>query len=118
MYRAALVFGLGDHLTHGLQHLHALVADDEFYAVQAASAELWKKLTQLALEVFDDIQNKEKLERNDLELIIHRIKVYEDHIEIKLKEDIGALLRCGALPQEDAANFNADFKDISLRRIV
>ena len=29
MHRAALVFGIREHLTHGLQHPHALVADDE-----------------------------------------------------------------------------------------
>ena len=39
MYRAALVFGIREHLTHGLQHSHALVADDELYTVQAASTE-------------------------------------------------------------------------------
>ena len=38
MHRAALVFGVREHLAHGLQHPHALVPDDEFYAVQAASA--------------------------------------------------------------------------------
>ena len=39
MYRAALVFGVRKHLAHGLQHPHALVADDELHAVQAASTE-------------------------------------------------------------------------------
>ena len=39
MHRAALVFGVRKHLAHGLQHPHALVADDELHAVQAASAE-------------------------------------------------------------------------------
>ena len=39
MHRAALVFGVREHLTHGLQHPHALVADDELHAIQAASAE-------------------------------------------------------------------------------
>ena len=37
MHRAALIFGVWKHLAHGLQHPHALVADDELYAVQAAS---------------------------------------------------------------------------------
>ena len=37
MHRAALVFGVREHLAHGLQHPHALVANDELYAVQAAS---------------------------------------------------------------------------------
>ena len=39
MHRAALVFGVRKHLAHGLQHPHALVADDELHAIQAASAE-------------------------------------------------------------------------------
>ena len=39
MHRAALVFGVREHLAHGLQHPHALVADDELHAIQAASAE-------------------------------------------------------------------------------
>ena len=43
MYRAVLVFGVREHLAHGLQHPYALVADDEFYAVQAASAEPLKE---------------------------------------------------------------------------
>ena len=37
MHRAALIFGVREHLAHGLQHSHALVADDELYAIQAAS---------------------------------------------------------------------------------
>lgn len=39
MHRAALVFGVRKHLAHGLQHPHALVADDELHAIQAASAQ-------------------------------------------------------------------------------
>ena len=39
MHRAALVFGVWKHLAHGLQHPHALVANDELHALQAASAE-------------------------------------------------------------------------------
>ena len=38
MHRAALIFGVRKHLAHGLQHPHALVPNDELYAVQAASA--------------------------------------------------------------------------------
>ena len=37
MHRAALIFGLGEHFAHGLQHSRALVTNDELYAVQAAS---------------------------------------------------------------------------------
>ena len=39
MHGAALVFGVREHLAHGLQHPHALVANDELYAIQAASAQ-------------------------------------------------------------------------------
>lgn len=36
MNGTAPVFGLGKHLSHSLQHPQALVANDEFYAAQAA----------------------------------------------------------------------------------
>ena len=39
MHRAALVFGVREHLAHGLQHPHALVADDELHAVQASTTQ-------------------------------------------------------------------------------
>lgn len=68
------------------------------------------RTAKTALEVFADILEKEALDRNDLELIIDRIKVFEDHLEIKLKSDIDSLLRCGTL--EEAANFNLDIENI------
>ena len=51
------------------------------------------RTAKTALEVFDDILAKPKLDRNDLQLIIQKIKVYEDHIEVLLKADIDTLLR-------------------------
>ena len=39
MHRAALVSGVREHLAHGLQHPHALVADDKLHAVQTAPTE-------------------------------------------------------------------------------
>ncbi len=65
------------------------------------------RTAKTALEVFHDILSKEKLDRNDLELIIEKIKVYEDRIDIQLKPDIDSLLHCGTLPtqQEDIGNF-------------
>ena len=62
-----------------------------------------------AMEVFDDILDKDHLDARDLNLIIEQIIVYEDHIEVKLKADIDTLLRTGELQNasgEDAANFN------------
>lgn len=52
-------------------------------------------------KVFDDLLSKEHLDRKDLQLIIEKIKVYEDHLEIRLKADIDCLLRCGELPHEE-----------------
>ena len=59
------------------------------------------RAAKTAMEVFDDIMGKEKLEKQDLELIIERIKVYEDRVEIQLKADIDTLLRRGELPEPD-----------------
>lgn len=58
------------------------------------------RAAKTALEVFDGILNKPKLDRNDLQLIIQKIKVYEDHLEIQLKADIDSILRSGELPGE------------------
>lgn len=59
------------------------------------------RAAKTAMEVFDDIITKSHLEKQDLELIIERIRVYEDHVEIRLKADIDTLLRRGELPEPD-----------------
>lgn len=56
------------------------------------------RTAKTALEVFDDILAKPKLDRNDLQLIIQKIRVFEDRIEIQLKADIDSILRSGELP--------------------
>lgn len=58
------------------------------------------RAAKTALEVFDDILQKPKLERQDLTLIIERITVFEDHIEVQLKADIDSILKSGTLPEE------------------
>ncbi len=58
------------------------------------------RAAKTAMEVFEDILNKPKLDRNDLQLIIEKIKVYEDHIEVQLKADIDSILRSGELPED------------------
>lgn len=72
------------------------------------------RAAKTALEVFDDILRKEKLDRNDLQLIIEKIIVYEGDVDIRLKPDIDSLLHCGTLPEETetaAANFNSGTGD-------
>ncbi len=58
------------------------------------------RVAKTALEVFDDILRKLKLDRNDLNLIIEKIRVFEDHIEVQLKADVDSILRSGTLPEE------------------
>ena len=87
------------------------------------------RATKTALEVFDGILHKEHLDRQDLQLMIEKIKVYEDHLEIQLKADIDAILRSGTLPEEpavvamaasreDSANFKGGMEHISPVTIV
>ena len=59
------------------------------------------RAAKTAMDVFDDILAKPHLEKQDLELIIERIYVFEDHVEIRLKADIDTLLRRGELSAAD-----------------
>ena len=58
------------------------------------------RAAKTAIEVFDEILEKDRLDPKDLHLIIDKIYVYEDHVEIRLKADIDSILRCGSLPVE------------------
>lgn len=92
----------------GLNHQIAMTEDKRNTIIQV------NRVAKTAIEVFDDILRKPKLERNDLELMIQQIKVYEDHIEIQLKSDIDSILKSGTLPveTEDAANFKSGTENI------
>lgn len=79
----------------GLQSQLERVTDKRNTIIRANRA------AKTAMEVFDDIIKKPHLEKQDLELIIERIKVYEDWVEIQLKADIDTLLRRGELPEPD-----------------
>lgn len=68
------------------------------------------RAAQTVFDVFNNILNKEKLSKSDLSLIVDRITVYTDYMDIKLKADVDALLRAGTL-QEAAANFKLDSID-------
>ena len=75
------------------------------------------RIAKTALDVFDGILQKDKLDKADIGFILDKILVFEDHIDIQLKADIDALLKCG-LEGLAAANFNSGIGDISLTRIV
>ena len=92
----------------GIHHQIDLLSDKRNTIIQV------NRVAKTAIDVFRDILEKDKLERNDLELLIDKILVYEDHLEIKLKADIDTLLRCGTLPAEteDAVNFKQGTENI------
>lgn len=76
------------------------------------------RAARTAMDVFDDILRKPKLDRNDLSLILDRITVYEDHIDVCLKADIDSILRTGTLPEGNIANFKSGTVDISQVEVV
>lgn len=61
------------------------------------------------LDVFRDILEKPALDKRDISLIVQRITVYEDHLDVSLKSDVDALIH----PEEGRENFPLDSKDIS-----
>ena len=77
----------------GIGHQIELLSDKRNTIIRVNRA------AKTAMEVFRDILNKERLERRDLELIIQKIKVYEDHLEIQLQADVDSILRSGTLPE-------------------
>ena len=84
----------------GIGHQIELLSDKRNTIIRVNRA------ARTAMEVFRDILNKERLERRDLELIIQKIKVYEDRLEIQLQADVDSILRSGTLPEgaaEEAA---------------
>ena len=94
----------------GISHQIEMLSDKRNTIIQVNRA------ARTAMEVFEDILNKDTLERNDLELVIRQIKVYEDHLEIQLQSDVDAILRSGTL--EGAVNFNEGMGHISSVTIV
>lgn len=94
----------------GLNHQIDLLSDKRNTVIKVNRA------AKTALEVFRDILSKDKLDRNDLELIIDRVLAYEDHLEIKLQRDIDSILRSGTL--EETVNFNQGIENSLQCRLI
>ena len=94
----------------GMKHQIEMLADKRNTILQI------NRVAKTAMDVFQDILDKPNLDRNDLELIIRKIQVYENRLEIFLQADIDSLIRTEAM--EDTVNFNQGIGDISLTRIV
>ena len=90
----------------GLEHQIAMLSDKRNAIIQV------NRTAKTALDVFQDILDKGHLERNDLELLIQEIRVYEDRLEIRLYPDIDALLQVNA--REEAVNFNSGTENSEL----
>ena len=61
------------------------------------------RIARTVIEVFDSILEGEKFSKEDLRLILDKILVFEDHIEVQFKPDIDAILKSGRmLTQQDA----------------
>ena len=88
----------------GVSHQIEMLSDKRNTIIQVNRA------ARTAMEVFSDVLHKETLERRDLELIIQKIKVYEDHLEIQLQADVDSILRSGTLPTEEAVAAMAEVK--------
>ena len=88
----------------GINHQNDLLSDKRNTIIQV------NRVAKTAIDLFRDILEKGTLERGDLDLLIDKILVFEDHLEIRLQSDIDTLLRCGTL--EDAANFKQGTKNI------
>ncbi len=86
----------------GLEKQLALTQDRQNTIIRVNRA------ARTAIEVFDEVLEKERLDPKDLHLILNKIKVFEDRLEVSLKPDIDSLLRCGTLPDGpgDANNEN------------
>ena len=89
----------------GIQHQIEFASDKRNTIIRI------NRVAKTAMDVFHDILEKPSLDRNDLNLMIEKIRVFEDHIEVRLKADIDSLLKTGALP-EDAVNFNFGTENI------
>lgn len=96
---------------HGLENQIAMSADTRNTIIRA------NRHAKAVLDIFRDMLTKEKLDKRDISLIVDRIIVYENRIEIKLRNDVDALLRCedthDVPPTEgQSVNFNEDTKNI------
>lgn len=97
----------------GLTNQLAMVADTTNTIVKV------NRVARSVIEIFDDIIKKDKLDKHTLHLIIDRIIIYEDSIEIKLQADVDELLRTGTIEHfknneesEIPVNFNQDTGNI------
>ena len=76
------------------------------------------RVAKTVIDVFNDILEKDHLDKNDINLIISHMVVFEDHIEVKLRAEVDELLRTGTIENigdtesEVPVNFDQDAENI------
>lgn len=94
----------------GLQNQIELMGDAQNTLIRT------NRVARTVLDVFDAILKKEKLSRKDVNILVQRITIYEDHIDIQLYPDIDQLLT--ATEMDAIANFKVGSMDIVPETIV
>ena len=89
----------------GLENQKYMAADNRNTMIRA------NRVAKTVIEIFNDILEKDKLDRTDLNLIIDRIIIYDDHIDVMLLDDVDEILSTGMITEE-AANFKYDVENI------
>lgn len=101
----------GEMLDELARQIDSLESQIQLIAEKQSATVRINRTAKTAFDIFNDIIEKDSLSRADLEVIIEKILVYEDRIEIALKPNIDALLRLE--PQKGiTANFNPDTANI------
>ena len=101
----------GEMLDELARQIDSLESQIQLIAEKQSATVRINRTAKTAFDIFNDIIEKDSLSRADLEVIIEKILVYEDRIEIALKSNIDALLRLE--PQKGiTANFNPDTANI------
>ena len=96
----------------GLHHQLELASDTTNTMIRV------NRVAKTVIDVFNDILEKDHLDKNDINLIISHMVVFEDHIEVKLRAEVDELLRTGTIANigdtesEMPVNFDRDAENI------
>ena len=126
--KIALIDETYDELEEELEaKITSLEKQVEFAAERRNMTIQVNRIAKTALDIFREILEKDKLDKGDLALVVDRITVFDDRIEIKLKADIAMLLETGTVSKElleqssyvgNAVNFKWDTKSNSNAQVV
>ena len=84
---------LEDELLQRIKNLEAQIRDSIKSRNQLIQV---NRKAKTVIEVFDSILNKDRLDKRDVGLIVERIDVYKDYLDIRLKADVSELLSLSA----------------------